>query len=87
MIFDFSISKFFFKKERLALQKENHDFHLVDPSPYPLLVSIFLFFTVISLVFKLSNDFYISKIFLNISFPLFIFLPNFHQMSALFACH
>jgi hypothetical protein len=67
------ISKTFFKKERLALQKENHNFHLVDPSPYPLLVSILLFLTVVSLVFRLNSDFYISKILLNISFPLFIF--------------
>jgi len=76
------ISKTFFKKERLALQKENHNFHLVDPSPYPLLVSILLFLTVVSLVFRLNSDFYISKILLNISFPLFIFyfLSWFHDI-------
>lgn len=60
---------------KFKIKREMHSFHLVEPSPYPIMTSFFLFGVVMSVVLRLNGLFFYSGIFFCISF--FFFLISF----------
>ena len=52
--------------------RENHPFHLVDPSPYPILTSTALLGVVLSVALRFSQDYVVSRFLFVLSFYAFL---------------